>query len=100
MTKDAPEEQVRVHIEYAQGVYIANSKDLPGLSLCSRNKASLFKLIPEVIQMLYKENKGLEVDVRKMADVHDISVQRQRKASKPTNRFVVRHDHQAVAASR
>ncbi|MDE0004258.1 MAG: hypothetical protein OXQ29_16335 [Rhodospirillaceae bacterium] len=61
---------ISVQIIEEEGVLFTRSTDLPGLRLCSRDMNSLLADIPDAIKLLYRENKGVAVDVRPTVPVN------------------------------
>lgn len=60
---------MNVRVGYTDdGHYVAQSDDLPGLNLCSKDLESLSQHIPEVIELLFLANSGVKVIVDKAID--------------------------------
>lgn len=66
---------VTVSMIRENGWYIATSPDLEGLIVTHQNFMKFAQEIPACIQLLYKANYGLDVDVEELPsfDNHDMS---------------------------
>jgi len=56
----------RIIIEYKKdggGVFVATSRDVPGLLLAHRNREAVIGDIPAAIKLLFKLNRGEDVNV-------------------------------------
>lgn len=49
---------IKVEIYIKEGIYLATSKDLPGLFVADRNFIDFINEIPEVIKAIYKEQNA------------------------------------------
>jgi hypothetical protein len=56
-------ETVRVNVEYREGCVYVSSNDVPGLWLWGKNSAQVFNNIAPAIKILYKYNRGMDVEV-------------------------------------
>ena len=50
------------------GCWYATSDDISGLNLCGRDRSAVERDIPRLIRILYKENFGLDIDVKTYVD--------------------------------
>lgn len=55
---------VRVHGEYQDSAWVITSENLPGFFLAGEDLERLRADVPTTIQMLYRLNYGMEVEVR------------------------------------
>lgn len=69
MTSSSPLAIVTVMIERRDGYIFAHSDDVPGLDLCSQNEESIAKNILAGIKLLFKLNRGLNVEVMPVTDL-------------------------------
>lgn len=59
-----PIETVRIKISYEDGCFYVSSEDIEGLWLWGHDLEVLFNNIGPAIKILYKYNRGMEVEVR------------------------------------
>lgn len=67
MTANSSGAVIRVRIKRSGGYIRATSKDVPGLFLCSQDSETLERNIIPAIKLLFKLNRGLDVEVFPMA---------------------------------
>ena len=60
-----------VHVKLdqdADGIWYASSDDVFGLNLCGRNRNAVLRDIPAALELLYRENRGVNVLVKELSD--------------------------------
>jgi len=55
---------ITVDLSQTLDIFLATSEDLKGLYVCDRDIVELFKEIPNVIKVIYKASKGMDVKVQ------------------------------------
>jgi hypothetical protein len=81
---------VEVEIQRKDGYVFANSKDVPGLHLCSQDPQVVAQSIIPAIKMLFKLNRGLDVEVVPAADIDAFPTPAPvLQDHEPTTRFVM-----------
>ena len=68
MTSNTTITVVQVILSHKDGYYFATSEDVPGLHLCSQDRAKLESYIIPAIKLLFKDNRGLDVEVLRYSD--------------------------------
>ncbi len=76
---------INIKEEYREGgVWSLTSPDLPGLFLAGRELSVLRNDIPKAIQVLFKRNYDMDVEVRLLVDATEMSKKVDRPIEKPT----------------
>lgn len=63
MTQDTQTTVINVMVNNRDGLLFASSEDLFGLNICAKNDDELCERLKAGVKWLYKQNKGLDVEV-------------------------------------